>query len=98
MNRYISKSYTTSKNAIDRQYTERGQLVVSAVTGFYDYSLWWPLYEEEWKPSQSTSVKVTTKVAMFSVLLILCRSLQNVIIYIKNYVIVERDNCLLGKI
>ena len=23
---YISKSYTTSKNAIDRQYTERGQL------------------------------------------------------------------------
>ena len=35
---------------------------------------------------------------MFSVLLILCRSLQNVIIYIENYVIVERDNCLLGKI
>ena len=26
MNRYISKSYTTSKNAIDRQYIERGQL------------------------------------------------------------------------
>ena len=26
MNRYISKSYTTSKNAIDGQYTERGQL------------------------------------------------------------------------
>ena len=26
MNRYISKSYTTSKNIIDRQYTERGQL------------------------------------------------------------------------
>ena len=26
MNRYISKSYTTSKNTIDRQYTERGQL------------------------------------------------------------------------
>ena len=26
MNRYTSKSYTTSKNAIDRQYTERGQL------------------------------------------------------------------------
>ena len=35
---------------------------------------------------------------MFSVLLILCRSLQNVIVYIKNYIIVERDNCLLGKI
>ena len=26
MNRYISNSYTTSKNTIDRQYTERGQL------------------------------------------------------------------------
>ena len=26
MNRYISKSYTTSKNTIDRQYKERGQL------------------------------------------------------------------------
>ena len=26
MNRYISKSYTTSKKTIDRQYTERGQL------------------------------------------------------------------------
>ena len=26
MNRYISKSYTTSKNTIDRQFTERGQL------------------------------------------------------------------------
>ena len=26
MNRYISKSYATSKNTIDRQYTERGQL------------------------------------------------------------------------
>ena len=26
MNRYISKSYTTSKNTIDRQYPERGQL------------------------------------------------------------------------
>ena len=75
-----------------------GAAVVSAVTGFYYYSLWWPLYEEQWKPSQSSSVKVTTKVAMFSVLLILCRSLQNVIIYIKNCVIVERDNCLLGKI
>ena len=25
-NRYISNSYTTSKNTIDRQYTERGQL------------------------------------------------------------------------
>ena len=33
MNRYISKSYTTSKNTIDRQYTERGQLVVSTITG-----------------------------------------------------------------
>ena len=26
MNGYISKSYTTSKNTIDRQHTERGQL------------------------------------------------------------------------
>ena len=26
MNRYISRTYTTSKNTIDRQYTERGQL------------------------------------------------------------------------
>ena len=26
MNRYISKSYTTSKNINDRQYTGRGQL------------------------------------------------------------------------
>ena len=26
MNRYISKSYITSKNTIDRQYTERGKL------------------------------------------------------------------------
>ena len=26
MNRYISKSYTTSKNTTDRQHTERGQL------------------------------------------------------------------------
>ena len=26
MNRYISKSYTTSKNTIDRQHTEREQL------------------------------------------------------------------------
>ena len=26
MNRYISKSYTTSKNTIDRQFTEQGQL------------------------------------------------------------------------
>ena len=39
MNRYISKSYTTSKNTIDRQYTERGQLqcqlllVVSIISG-----------------------------------------------------------------
>ena len=33
MNRYISKSYTTSKNTIDRQYIEPGQLVVSTITG-----------------------------------------------------------------
>ena len=26
MNRYMSKSYTTTKNTIDLQYTERGQL------------------------------------------------------------------------
>jgi len=26
VNRYISKSYTTTKNTIDPQYTERGQL------------------------------------------------------------------------
>ena len=32
MNRYISKSYTTSKNTIDRQYTERGVAVVSTIT------------------------------------------------------------------
>ena len=32
MNRYISKSYTTSKNAIDRQYTERGAAVVSTIS------------------------------------------------------------------
>ena len=31
MNRYISKSYTTSKNTIDRQYTERGAAVVSTI-------------------------------------------------------------------
>ena len=31
MNRYISKSYTTSKNTIERQYTERAA-VVSTVT------------------------------------------------------------------
>ena len=32
MNRFISKSYTTSKNTIDRQYTERGYIaVVSAI-------------------------------------------------------------------
>ena len=30
MNRYISKSYTTSKNTIHRQYTERG--LVSTIT------------------------------------------------------------------
>ena len=36
MNRYISKSYTTNKNAIDQQYTERGQLhVVSTITSYY---------------------------------------------------------------
>ena len=29
MNRYISKSYTTSKNTIDRQYTERGSCSVN---------------------------------------------------------------------
>ena len=32
MNRYISKSYTTSKNTIDRQYRERGADVVSTIT------------------------------------------------------------------
>ena len=26
MNRYVSNSYTTTKNTIDRQHTERGQL------------------------------------------------------------------------
>ena len=26
MNRYISKSYTMTKNTIDQQYTEQGQL------------------------------------------------------------------------
>ena len=35
MNRYISKSYTTSKNTIDRQYTKRGQLLVSTITSHY---------------------------------------------------------------
>ena len=29
MNRYISKSYTTSKNTIDRQYTEQGSCSVN---------------------------------------------------------------------
>ena len=35
MNRYISKSYTTSKNTIDQQHTERGQVysIVSTITG-----------------------------------------------------------------
>ena len=33
MNWYISKSYTTSKNAIDRQYTER--LKVSTITSHF---------------------------------------------------------------
>ena len=32
MNQYISKSYTTTKNTIDRQYTERGAAVVSTFT------------------------------------------------------------------
>ena len=38
MNRYISKSYTTSKNTIDRQHTERGQLQCQLllVTTYYD--------------------------------------------------------------
>ena len=35
-NRYISKSYTMSKNAIDRQYTERGAAVVSTITSFIE--------------------------------------------------------------
>ena len=36
MNGYISKSYTTTKNAIDRQYTERaGAAVVSTITSNY---------------------------------------------------------------
>ena len=29
---YISKSYSTCKNTIDRQYTERGAAVVSTIT------------------------------------------------------------------
>ena len=33
MNRYISKSYTTSKNAIGRQYTERAA-VVSTISSY----------------------------------------------------------------
>ena len=38
INRYISKSYTTSKNTIGRQYTERGQLQCQLllVTTYYD--------------------------------------------------------------
>ena len=35
MNRYISNSYTTSKNTIDRQYTERGAAVVTTITSIY---------------------------------------------------------------
>ena len=45
MNRYISKSYTTSKNTIDRQYTERepgtGAAVVSTITSYISiYRIW----------------------------------------------------------
>ena len=32
MNQYISKSYTTSKNTIDQQYTEWGAAVVSTIS------------------------------------------------------------------
>ena len=32
MNWFISKSYTTSKNTIERQYTEPGAAVVSTIT------------------------------------------------------------------
>ena len=32
MNHYISKSYTTTKNTVDRQHTEWGAAVVSTVT------------------------------------------------------------------
>ena len=32
MNQYISKSYTTTKNTIDRIYTERGGAVVSTIS------------------------------------------------------------------
>ena len=32
MNRYISKSYTTRKNAIDWKYTQGGVAVVSTIT------------------------------------------------------------------
>ena len=32
MNQYISKSNTTTKNTVDRQYTERGAAVVSTIT------------------------------------------------------------------
>ena len=38
MNRYISKSYTTSKNTIGRQYTERGQLWCQLLLVIYNYS------------------------------------------------------------
>ena len=40
MNRYISKSYTTSKNTIDQQHTERGSCtVVSTITGINNNGL-----------------------------------------------------------
>ena len=35
MNRYISKSYTTTKDIIDRQYAERGAAVASV--NYYQY-------------------------------------------------------------
>ena len=38
MNRYISKNYTTSKNTIDRQYTERGQLQCQLLLVIYTLS------------------------------------------------------------
>ena len=41
MNRYISKSYTTSKNTIDRQYAERGTAVVSTITSYSIFSILW---------------------------------------------------------
>ena len=33
VSRYISKSYSTTKNTIDRQYTRAGAAVVSTITG-----------------------------------------------------------------